>query len=173
MWSSGVRMSCPTYLMTLKSLCWKGGSRCLIIAARPHSLPLTIAHWCALAQLPTTSTLTPSPAGCLWSLALLCLREGQAGHARAPLPLGAALPMTEGSWYIHTPVPSPMGGRTTRCLQHSIPECLPTPSHFPTPYWRVLGSLPKKTTCTQIVISASASKRAKTVSRYLMDTARN
>lgn len=108
--------------MTLKSLSWKGGSRCLIIAASPYSLPLNVAHWCALARLPTTSTLTPSPAGCLWSSVLLCLREEQAGHARAPLPLGAALPMTEGSWYIHTPAPSPMGGRTTRCLQHSISE---------------------------------------------------
>lgn len=122
MWSSWVGMNCPTYLMTLKSLSWKGGSRRLILAASPHSLPLTRAHWGALARPPTTSTLTPSPAGCLWSSALLCRREGQAGHARAPLPLGAALPMTEGSWYIHTPAPSPTGGRTTRCLQHSIPE---------------------------------------------------
>lgn len=36
--SSWVRMSFPTYLMTLKSLSWKGRSRCLKIAA---SAPLT------------------------------------------------------------------------------------------------------------------------------------
>lgn len=84
----------------------------------PTPYPLAFTVWCSLAQRPAASSLAPLCARCLWSWALFCLREGQAGRAGALPPRGAALPMTEGSWYIHTPAPPPVPGRTTSDLQH-------------------------------------------------------
>lgn len=113
-------MSFPTYLITLKSLSWEGGSKCL---ANTVCVPLTslcLTLWCTLAQPAAATTCTPSVTGCFCSYALLYLQEGQAGCARALSSLGAALPMTEGNWCMHISVPSPLDGRTLRCLLHSI-----------------------------------------------------